>query len=203
MILDTLVVPEYSTRDAVMSNTKIMFSPDTGAASRAEIFLTAPNIILSGLSLAASILTICRPGLRPVLIKQIICCPTRSLARNTLSALSLVSFNCPTGRVGSVHKCSNTIVTSSGGLSSYREESFLCCPGVPGDPRTGLEENLDWILVRRVGLWSPPCLSPVLIMLAIVDIGEWVRDWDLEWFGVTATKENKIIIGRRKGTPIT
>ena len=72
MILDTLVVPEYNTRDAVMSNTKIMFSPDTGAASRAEIFLTAPNIILSGLSLAASILTICKPGLRPVLIKQII-----------------------------------------------------------------------------------------------------------------------------------
>ena len=38
--------------------------------------------------------------------------------------------------------------------------------------------------MSKFGLWSPGGLSPVRIMLAIVDIGELVLDWDLECEGV-------------------
>ena len=38
--------------------------------------------------------------------------------------------------------------------------------------------------MSKLGLWSPGGLSPVRIILAIVDIGELVLDWDLECEGV-------------------
>ena len=44
-------------------------------------------------------------------------------------------------------------------------------------------ENFPWNLLRRFGLaW--PCLSPVLIMLAIVLSGEPALDCGLDWEGL-------------------
>ena len=65
-------------------------------------------------------------------------------------------------------------------MSSRKEES-LWSPVVLTD-LLGLE-NLFWNLLRRPGL-ARPCLSPVLIMLAMVFMGDCALDCGLDWEGV-------------------
>ena len=93
---------------------------------------------------------------------------------NTLAALSRHSLLWPeTGVVGSVHRCSNTMDTVMGGLAwlSYSEDSIVMLwPGLPGDLGQGLARR-DWTLLRRLGL-----ATPVLIMVAMLDMGELDRD---------------------------
>ena len=51
-------------------------------------------------------------------------------------------------------------------------------------------------MVSKVGLWSPVGRSPVLIILAIVDMGEWDLDWDLESEGVPGLEWNGVPMER-------
>ena len=51
-------------------------------------------------------------------------------------------------------------------------------------------------MVSKVGLWRPVGLSPVRIMLAIVDMGEWDLDWDLDSEGVPGLEWNGVPMER-------
>ena len=145
--LDTLVVPLYKTKEPVVSSTSTMFRPLIGTASTAEIFLTAPKMILLEQSLATSIFTMERLGWVPEHKKQIMFCPTVSVDRNTLAAFPPFSFTCPPG---SVHKWSRHMVTSSGRGFSSQKELSLSWPVLQEGDRVG-EENLAATLLEREG----------------------------------------------------